>query len=228
MPEEFKIIAIDGGAASGKSSTARLIAERFKLLYVDTGSHYRAVTYFCLNRGLSSENSGKLGSDLNKIQIDTVVRSRSARIRLSGFSPTSQELRSPQVNREVSQFSAVPQVRQFLLDYQRSLASFARNHEFHGIVMEGRDIGSVVFPDADFKFYLEADQETRARRRSKEGLRDPIEERDKTDSTRNLAPLHCPQGAIRINNSKIPLVEVVEQISQIIEGNQGRQPPPSA
>ena len=117
------------------------------------------------------------------------------------------------MNEQVSRFAAVPAVRQFLLAYQRSQAQVARAAGFNGLVMEGRDIGSVIFPDADFRFFLHADPAERARRREKEGERDAVAERDRIDSSRKTAPLACPAGATSIDSTHMTLQQVIERMA---------------
>src|SRR5690606_18041982 len=121
----------------------------------------------------------------------------------------------------VSHFAALPAIRQALLAYQRGQADVARSHGFTGLVMEGRDIGSVIFPDADFRFFLHADPEERARRRAREGQQDSIAERDRLDSSRKTAPLACPPGAIDIDSTHLTLPEVVERLATIISTRSG-------
>jgi len=118
----------------------------------------------------------------------------------------------------VSHFAAMPKVRDILLLYQRSHAQTARENGFAGMIMEGRDIGTVVFPDADFKFFLSADSATREARRAREGVQDSIAKRDKMDAGRKVAPLACADDAVRIDSSNLSLEEVIDKISAIIEG----------
>lgn len=216
MKPDFVIIAVDGGAASGKSSTSREVAERLDLMHVDTGSHYRAVTFALLDEGVPADDEAAVAARLQTIPLGTVVEGRSARITLQGKVPTQDELRSDAVNAAVSPYAAVPAVRQFLFDYQRSQADLAREKGFAGLIMEGRDIGSVIFPDATLRVFLEADAATRAERRAAEGQNDAIEARDKIDSTRKTAPLTCPEGACRIDNSRLSLEQVVQEITNAI------------
>jgi cytidylate kinase len=117
------------------------------------------------------------------------------------------------VNENVSHFSAIPEVRAALLDYQRGQADVAQRHGFRGLVMEGRDIGSVIFPQAEFRFFLHADPEERARRRASEGGQDSIRERDRIDSSRKTAPLACPPGAVSIDSTHLTLPQVVAAIA---------------
>ena len=148
MSGEFLTIAIDGGAASGKSSTSQLLAARLGLLYVNTGAHYRTITNYCLNNGLTSDRPQDLEAPLAALQIGTRIDSETAVLLLDERSFDSEDLTKSEVTRSVSQFSALPLVRRILLDYQRALPETARKSGFKGIVMEGRDIGSVVLPDA--------------------------------------------------------------------------------
>ncbi|WP_309382359.1 (d)CMP kinase [Cerasicoccus frondis] len=212
MKPDFLIIAVDGGAASGKSSTSRLVAERLNLMHVDTGSHYRAVTFALLQAGVSPDDEAAVAEKLQGLPLDTQLVGRSARIALAGKVPSENDLRSDAVNATVSPYAAIPAVRQFLFNYQRSQAGIAQAEGFAGLIMEGRDIGSVIFPDATLRIFLEADAATRSQRRAAEGQTDSIEARDKIDSSRKTAPLTCPEGAERIDNSNLTLEEVVDEI----------------
>lgn len=210
------IVAIDGGAASGKSSTSRALSERFQLLHVDTGSYYRALTAELLRKGVKPENTEEVSEALRELQLGTLVVQRTARMSVEGRPVDEAEIRSPAVNANVSKFSAIPEVRAALLHYQRNQADVARNAGFPGLVMEGRDIGSVIFPNADFRFFLHADPEERARRRAREGQTDSIAERDRMDSQRKTAPLACPAGATAIDSTFLSLPEVVDTIAMIL------------
>lgn len=179
----FIIVAIDGGAASGKSSTAEALSRRFNLLHADTGSYYRAVTSEMLRRGASPDNLASVRTALADLSLGTRIVGRQAQIEVSGRAPGA-EIRSKEVNEAVSHFAAIPELRSALLSYQRGQASAARKGGFAGLVMEGRDIGSVIFPDADFRFFLHADPAERERRRVREGQQDRVAERDRLDSDR--------------------------------------------
>lgn len=224
----FVVIAVDGGAASGKSSTSRLLAAHFHLLHVDTGSHYRAVTHCLLEAGVSPEKPEAVQTFLHKVPLGSEIDGNMARIRINSQTPGADQLRSDAVNQAVSHFAALPEVRKFLFDYQRAQVRTARERGFHGLIMEGRDIGSVIFPNADLRIFLEADPATRARRRELEGQQDSIITRDQLDSARKAAPLHCPDGAIRIDSSELSLEEVVQQIAETITRQTGLKPVPSA
>lgn len=213
----FKIVSVDGGAASGKSSTSRGVAAALNLLHVDTGSHYRAVTLACLQAGLSPKED--LSGFLSALELGTSVQGNSACICLNGEPTEPSTLRSEEVNSNVSHFAAIPQVREKVKVYQRAQAEIARKEAFTGLIMEGRDIGSVIFPNADLKVYLMADEATRAARRKDEGQSDTIAQRDKLDSTRKTAPLKQPDGSILINTGDYTLEEVIAQVVDLYKGN---------
>lgn len=212
----FIIIAVDGGAASGKSSTSTRLAKDRNYLHVDTGSHYRAITLSLLNQGISGEAIAEIEAALPTLKLGTAIKGTEAFIEIEGAIPPNETLRSEAINQSVSPIAAIPAVRQFLLQYQRSQADLAREKGFAGLIMEGRDIGSIIFPNADYRLFFEADAATRAARRAKEGHTDSIEKRDKIDSSRKTAPLVCPEGATRIDTSNHSLEEVVAQVAQII------------
>jgi cytidylate kinase len=211
-PHPFIIVAIDGGAASGKSTAARALSERFQLLHADTGSYYRAVTAELLRRGVAPGDSAAVRVAVGALSFGTQVTGRSAEIEIDGRIP-GEEIRGPAVNAAVSHFAAVPELRAALLAYQRGQAEVARSRDFRGLVMEGRDIGSVIFPDATLRFFLHADPAERARRRAGEGQQDSIAERDRLDSTRKTAPLACPPGALAIDTTHLTRDEVVGRIA---------------
>ncbi|HVT71649.1 MAG TPA: (d)CMP kinase [Lacunisphaera sp.] len=215
-PPSFFIIAIDGGAASGKSSSSRILADRFNLLHVDTGSFYRHITYELLRRGVPPSDLPALRPALAGLHFSTRLNGRSAQMLIDG-QPAGNEIRGQHVNDHVSHYAAIPEVRQVLLGYQRGQVEVAREHHFHGLVMEGRDIGSVIFPQAEFRFFLHADPAERAKRRAKEGQQDSIAERDRLDSSRKASPLTCPAGAIDIDTTHLTLAEVVERMAARIE-----------
>lgn len=217
----FIIIAMDGGAASGKSSTAKALAEAFGLLHVDTGTHYRAITAYLLDQKVSADSEEAVEEALQGIELGTHVSGRSALLSINDRIPEDESLRSESVNAHVSLYSAFPSVRAFLLDYQRSQAEIARDGGFRGLIMEGRDITSVIFPNADFRFFLTADPATRAKRRALQGQTDAIQVRDKMDSSRKTAPLVCPEGAINIDTSTLSLESVIGKVSEIINLSSG-------
>lgn len=208
----FIIVAIDGGAASGKSSTSRTLSDRFNFLHVDTGSFYRAITAEMMRRGITAADVPAVRTALAAMKLGTRIEGRSAQMEIDGR-VGGDEIRSGEVNDQVSHFAAIADVRAALLSYQRQMADVAREHGFRGLVMEGRDIGSVIFPNADFRFFLHAHPEERARRRASEGRQDSIRERDRIDSSRKTAPLACPPGAVSIDTTHLTLSEVVETMA---------------
>jgi cytidylate kinase len=211
----FIIVAIDGGAASGKSSSSRTLSERFNLLHVDTGSYYRALTAEMIRRKVPPGNPSAVKTALADLRLGTRVNGRSAEMEIGGR-VAGDEIRSREVNDAVSHFAALPELRAALLTYQRGQAEVARTHGFNGLVMEGRDIGSVIFPQADFRFFLHADPVERARRRADQGQDDKILERDRLDSSRKASPLTCPPGATSIDTTHVTLEEVVEKMAAAI------------
>jgi len=220
--KDFIIVAIDGGAASGKSSTARALAERFNLLHVDTGSFYRAVTAELLRRGVGAADLPAVRAALAQLHLGTRVEGRLTVMEINSRA-AGDEIRGAAVNESVSHFAAIPELRAALMAYQRGQADVARAHGFRGLVMEGRDIGSVIFPDADFRFFLQADLAERKRRREDEGRVDKIQERDRLDLARPNAPLACPPGAIAIDSTHLSLDEVVATAAELI----GEKLPPA-
>ena len=214
------IIAIDGPAASGKSTTAKLIAREFGLLYLDTGAMYRAVALYVkehdidLNDFLSSE------SMLSDIEIEFKVFDQENHIFLNG-KDVSENIRTPEISKMSSDVATIRIIREKMVEIQRKLSS-EKN-----VILDGRDIGTVVFPDADFKFFLTASVEKRALRRylelTEKGLEVNIEDikkdllwRDMNDIGREVAPLKKAEDAIEIDNSEMSINEQVEYISKMI------------
>jgi cytidylate kinase len=216
---KYIIIALDGAAGSGKSTTARAICEKYKYIHVDTGLHYRAVSLHLLNLNINPEcapdylNSTPLifSSKLNEFSVQLF---------LDGNHYSQSSLRNEKMNREVSYYARIPEVRNLLLNYQRSLPDFGKNSGFSGIIMDGRDIGSVILPDAHIKIFLHAALQVRQSRRLSDGEQDAISARDQIDSTRKIAPLACPDDAISIDTGKLSLDEVVQLISNEISSLQ--------
>jgi len=214
---KFVAVAVDGGAASGKSSTAKVVAHDLGLLHVDTGAHYRAVTRALLDAGARAEDVASVLSALAQLRLGSEISGISSIVTLDGHRPVDASLRSEDVNAAVSKFAALPAVRNFLLAYQRSQVALGQAAGFAGVIMEGRDIGSVVLPQAEVRVFLQADPLARAQRRAAEGQTDAVAQRDLLDSTRATAPLVCPEGATRIDNTHLPLVEVVAQVKALIQ-----------
>ncbi|MBL9113565.1 MAG: (d)CMP kinase [Verrucomicrobiaceae bacterium] len=205
MSETHPVIAIDGPAASGKSSVARKIAARLGWTYVNTGNMYRAMTHCVLSRGLSLSDSPAIGILAAEVPLSLEVQDGNKVVTVIDHDcPSDEVLNSEEVNRSVSYVAQVPEVRERLVAEQRALAKRGP------VVMEGRDIGSVVFPATPLKLYIDASEEVRARRRAVQGHADSVGLRDKIDSTRKTAPLVIPDGAVVIDSSEIGLNEVVD------------------
>ena len=215
-----EVIAIDGGAAAGKSSTARALAEQLNFMHVDTGAHYRTLTAALLQLGATPKQTAEITAHLKHLNLGTELCGQSALLSINNKTPSDKSIRSAKVNASVSLFAALPDIRKFLFDYQRGQLLVAEKYGYKGVIMEGRDIGTTIFPDAKFRFFLEADASTRAARRSKQGANDSITNRDTQDRTRKTAPLICAEGAIRIDTSKISLKDVIERILTIINVKQ--------
>jgi CMP/dCMP kinase len=194
-----KVIAIDGPAGSGKSTVARRLADRLGLQYLDTGAMYRAVTFAALRRGIDPADQGPVESLARKVDLDVGPD----RVTVDGVDATI-EIRGPEVSRAVSLVAANAGVRTELVRRQREWAT-----ERGGGVLEGRDIGTVVFPDARLKVFLTAGEGERARRRSDEA---DVEQRDRLDSTRSVSPLKAADDAIVIDTTELAVDEVVARI----------------
>ncbi len=201
------VITIDGPAASGKSSVARRVAARLSLIYVNTGNMYRAMTWAVLDAGIDPAADPEAVAALcARTPVESAVADGQTTVAIAGHRLTDAELNSDPVNRAVSHVARVPEVRSALVAAQRALQSLG------GLVMEGRDIGSVVFPESPFKYYIDASEEVRAARRQAQGHADQVAERDRLDSTRKTSPLVIPAGAEVIDNSHITLEQAVEAV----------------
>lgn len=199
------VIAIDGPAASGKSSVARELARRLGFVYVNSGAMYRAVTWHVLENGISPNDSDGIIELVRAAPLRCELVQDRSRIFVGQVDP-GPYLREDRVNDNVSQVSTVPEVRTILVEKMRH---YARQHD---LVMEGRDIGSVVFPDTPFKFYIDASPDVRARRRAAEGQRDEIAARDRVDSSRRSSPLVIAEDALVIDSSNLTIDGVVGEI----------------
>ena len=174
-------IAIDGPAASGKSTVAKLIADRLGYTFINTGAMYRAVTWYMLEQGINPADTAAVLESLPAVPL-SFGKDGSQSVVLCGQHVLGEELTSQQVNDHVSTIAAIPEVRALLVERQREY------NRREPVVMEGRDIGTVVFPDTPFKYFVTASEEVRAARRAAEGLTDSIAERDRKDSSRATAP----------------------------------------
>ncbi|HEX4640882.1 MAG TPA: (d)CMP kinase [Chthoniobacterales bacterium] len=201
----YRVVAIDGPAASGKSSVARALAKQIGFDYVNSGAMYRAVTWHVLNKRISPGDALAIVGLLENTRIDCTIEDGGSRILLDGVDPTP-HLCDDRVNEEVSLVSSIPRLREILVEKMRGYAVD------HDIVMEGRDIGSVVFPDTPYKFYIDASPDVRLRRRQAQGLRDQIAARDRADSSRRASPLIIAEDAHVIDSSNLTIEGVVGEI----------------
>lgn len=203
-------IAIDGPAASGKSTVAKLIAERLGYTFINTGAMYRAVTWYMLEQGIDPKDTAAVVAALPAAPL-AFGKEGSQSVVLCSGSPLKNELTRQEVNGHVSTIAAIPEVRTLLVDKQR-----AYNRE-EPVVMEGRDIGTVVFPNTPFKYFVTASEEVRAARRAAEGLTDSITERDRKDASRAVAPLAQAKDALLVDTSDMTIEQVVSFITDNIQ-----------
>lgn len=214
-------IAIDGPAGAGKSTIAKIVAKDMQFVYVDTGALYRTIALFMLREGVDMTSDEAIAARLDKVSVDLRYVDNTQRVFL-GTEDVSDLIRTPEVSMGASRVSAVPAVRAFLLQLQRDMA------DKYPVIMDGRDIGTVVLPNADVKIFLSATAEERAMRRYEELIvKDPTTKyedvladmklRDHNDSTRAAAPLKAADDAILLNTTGNTLEESVALIKQIIE-----------
>jgi cytidylate kinase len=200
-----RVIAIDGPAASGKSSVARDLARRLGFAYVNSGAMYRTATWYALEHHVDLKNTTAVTDLIESAPIACDLVENQSRLTIAGIDPTN-FLRDDRVNDGVSLVSSVPRVRQILVKMMHDCAT---NRD---VVMEGRDIGSVVFPDTPYKFYIDASPDVRLRRRQAQGLQDQIAARDRADSSRRASPLIIAEDAHVIDSSNLTIEGVVGEI----------------
>jgi cytidylate kinase len=213
------VIAIDGPSASGKSTVSRLTAKELGFCYVDSGSFYRGMTWKALREGVDCKDAAAVIGLLERIHFELCISEGQVQFTIDGEDPGSQ-LRAMTVAEHVSDIAAIPEVRRYMVEKLRSTAQFGN------LVMEGRDIGTVVFPDTPFKFYLDANPEERARRRHQElvtqqrdsdettvdNVMNSLARRDRKDATRKTAPLQIALGARVIDSTAMQAVDVVKLV----------------
>lgn len=213
------IIAIDGPAGAGKSTVAKILAQKLGFFYLDTGALYRTLTYKALRKGLDLENEKSLVEMAQATKIDLQDKADGLHVFMDGQETTNQ-IRSPEVTRNTFYIARSPKVRQAILPLQRKFV------ERTSLVVEGRDTTTVVFPDATLKVYLDAKLETRAKRRGKDltkaGVEQPITkiaeevaERDKHDRSRSVAPLRQAEDAFYLDTTNLSIAEVVERLTSL-------------
>ena len=214
------LITIDGPAGAGKTTVSRRLAEQLGYIYVDTGALYRAVALAAMTQGCPSDDDEGLAEVLARLTLRYENHEKGPRLFLNGDDIT-EHIRTPEITMLASAVSAMRVVREYLLEVQREMGKLGR------AVFEGRDMGTVVFPDADVKFFLDADLDTRALRRFKElaakeslndvsKVREAMKRRDENDSSRALAPLKPAADAIKIDSTYLTVDEVVEVMLQVI------------
>jgi len=213
------VIAIDGPAASGKSSVARTLAKKLGLVYVNSGAMYRAFTWHVLENKIDPHDSPRVLSLLRATRFEFGLDGLESSIRINGIDPAP-HLSEPAVNENVSVIASLPEVREFLVARQREYSTE------HDLVMEGRDIGSVVFPDTPCKFYIDASPEVRALRRAQQGFRDDLTARDRIDSARKTSPLIVAADAQMIDSSHLTIDGVAAEIIKRLDGAGIRTPAP--
>ncbi|HEX8289833.1 MAG TPA: (d)CMP kinase [Pyrinomonadaceae bacterium] len=220
------IIAIDGPSGAGKSTLGKMLAKKLNLLYLDTGAMYRAVGLAVLNNGASFDDKEKVVEIARNSKIELVGEPENLQILLNG-EDVSKKIRTNEVGQMASIVSTISEVRKILVEHQRTLGETAKN----GCVLDGRDIGTVVFPHADTKFFLTAKPEARARRRfqedSEKGHATTYEQtlaeinlRDERDVSRADSPLSIAEDAIVIDTSELDLTEVFEQMMKAVRENE--------
>jgi len=215
------IVAIDGPAGSGKSTVSKRVAKKLDLFYLDTGAMYRALTLKVMRNNVDSEDASSIIKIACKAEINlTLQPGEDIKVFLDG-EDISGAIRTPEVTEEVQYIARIPEVRERMVQMQRRIAGRS------GAVVEGRDIGTVVLPDARFKFYLDATEDERAGRRFKElkemgidvklnEIKSDVQKRDASDMSRKVAPLKKAEGAIYIDTTGMSIEEVVEKIISYI------------
>lgn len=210
------IIAIDGPSGAGKGTLARSLAERLRYRHIDTGAMYRAVAWKACADSLPLDDEAAIGRLAAEASIDV----EGGRVVIDGHDVTA-AIRTPEIDRAATAVARLPRVREALVARQRAMAASG------GVVMEGRDIGTVVFPDADLKIYLDAHPDERARRRANDpahtggrsglaGVQSELALRDRTDSTRSVGPLTMAEDAVYIDTTHMPIAQVVGQVLKLV------------
>jgi len=213
------IITIDGPSGAGKTTVSRMLADRLGYKYIDTGALYRGVALEAISAGLNPDDDTGLENILSSLKMKFVCGEKGMRL-ISNDLDITDKIRTPEISMFASAASARPVVRKFLLELQRELG------REKGVVFEGRDMGTVVFPDADVKFYLDASHKTRSLRRYREfksetsqtleDVEKDIKRRDKNDSARELAPLKAAEDAVIIDSTHLSARDVVDRMMNVI------------
>lgn len=211
------VIAIDGTSASGKSTNAKLVARALQFIYVDTGAMYRTLAWYCLTKKIAIHDPKAVAKACRHWKTSLQCVAGQARLLVDGYFP-EKEIRTNETSAAVPHVAAVPKVREWMKRTQRQCVQFGN------LVMEGRDIGTNIFPETSFKFYLDASLDERSRRRAAEGIQENLADRDQRDSQRAAAPLMIPLGATVINNSGMTPAETSRQILAEVKAKMASEP----
>lgn len=220
----FVAVALDGPAGAGKSTIAKRAAKALDFIYVDTGALYRTIGLAATRNSVTPEPSAEVDTLLSKITVDLTFNDKGEQIVLLDGEDVSGFIRTPEASMMASKISAVPSVRAYLLDLQRNMA------KTHNVIMDGRDIGTVVLPDAKVKIFLTASPEARAKRRYKElcekgmdvkyeDILNDVITRDYNDSHRETAPLKPAEGCVMVDTTELDFEQSVEKIISVIKEN---------
>ena len=214
------VIAIDGTSASGKSTNAKRIAKELNYIYVDTGAMYRTLAWYCLKKGLDAHDEKGVANLCRRWKTELVCVDHHVRLLVDGYYP-EKEIRTAETSAAVPHVAAVPKVREWMKKKQRECVRFGN------LVMEGRDIGTNVFPETDFKYYLDACIHERTQRRVSEGVHENLAARDERDSQRAAAPLMIALGARIINNSGMTVEQtsgmIIAEVKQALQEREKRK-----
>jgi len=214
------VIAVDGPSGSGKSSISKAAALRLGFNFLDTGAMYRSITWFCISESLAKEDLIMEKINRQDFILDISIDPLKDQVKVNGLD-VSNFIREEEITSQVSIFAAMPQIRKFLVTKQRELVNESKN----GIIVEGRDIGSVVLPDAEFKIFITANDDVRAKRRSIQLDSNENEvlaaqrKRDFLDSSRKVSPLVIPDGAVILDNSDLDFDQSVNRFIEIVNSN---------
>jgi cytidylate kinase len=211
------VIAIDGTSASGKSTNARIVARELGYIHVDTGAMYRTLAWYCVQKKVDVHDAKAVAALCRKWKTALQCADNQVHLLVDGYFP-DKEIRTPEVSEAVSHIAAIPKVRDWMKAKQRECAQFGN------LVMEGRDIGTNVFPESEYKFYLDACLVERSKRRAADGIQENLAARDQRDSQRASAPLMVPLGAMIVNTSQMTAQEssakIIAEIRKRIAANE--------
>lgn len=228
MDQLFHAVAIDGPSGAGKSTLARRVAEELHFLYVDTGAIYRSIGWYALQQGAALDRAESVAALLPDLNVEVRYGEDGLQHMVVNDRDVTEEIRSPEVSAAASQVAAVPEVRAYLLDMQRDLA------RTHDVIMDGRDIGTVVLPEADCKIFLTASDEARAARRCRElaqrgtpvayeDVLSDMRRRDEKDRTRAASPLRQAEDAVVLDTSELDFEDSAQALLRLIRESIGHE-----